>query len=79
MGNFCMLFLFFFSTIRENMTALLDRFENQDITYIVEMQSLLDTLKLALTLMREELPAVDSFTVTIVFFLFNYSLIFNFQ
>jgi hypothetical protein len=53
MGNFCMLFLFFFSTIRENMTALLDRFENQDITYIVKMQSLLNTLKLALTLTRE--------------------------
>ena len=76
MGNFCMLFLLFFSTIRENITVLLDRFENQDITYIVEMQSLLDTLKLALTLTREELPAVDSFTVT--FFLF-FSLIFNFQ
>ena len=59
-----MMFCFLISTIRENITALLDRFENQDITYIVEMQSLLDTLKLALTLMREELPAVDSFTVT---------------
>jgi len=49
------------NTIRENINALLDRFEGKDITNVVEMESLLNTLKLALEMMRHELPAVDSF------------------
>merc|ERR1740123_1587663 len=49
------------NTIRENLSALLDRFESQDICHIVELESLLNTLKLALEMMRKELPAVDGF------------------
>jgi len=47
--------------IRENISSLIERFESQDMCHIVELESLLNTLTLAMTMMRSDLPAVDAY------------------
>lgn len=47
--------------IRDNVEAVLDRFERQDVTMIIELESLLDTLRLTVDMIRKKLPSIDSF------------------
>jgi len=47
--------------IRDNVEGIMERFEKQDVTMCMELESLLDTLKLTVEMIRKKLPAIDSF------------------
>lgn len=47
--------------IRRNVEQIIDRFEKQDVTMCMELESLLNTLKLTVEMIRKKLPAIDSF------------------
>jgi len=47
--------------VRDNVEGIMERFEKQDVTMCMELESLLDTLKLTVEMIRKKLPAIDSF------------------
>ena len=47
--------------IRENIEAIITRYESSTITAVIEIEHLLRTLRLTVQMLREELPGIDKF------------------